>query len=191
MELDTTLEPTLEAIEAIAREIGFECTGRVATGDLHVRPEVRDMCAANKCHRYGHSWSCPPACDSIEAYQEQIGKRRMGIVVQTIGQMEDSFDFETIAESGELHGKRFREFIEKVRSADLACTDGLPPYPLGAGSCTMCNPCTYPDAPCRFPDKMTVSLEAAGFVVTEVCVEAGIPYNHGQNTISFTGGVFV
>ena len=191
MEQDATLESTLEAIENIAREIGFECTGRVATEALSVRPEVRDMCAANRCHRYGHSWSCPPACDPIESYQEHIQKRRMGIVVQTVGHMEDSFDFETIEESGLLHDKRYRKFAEAVRNAGLECTDGLQPYFLGAGSCCMCNPCTYPDAPCRFPDKMTVSLEAAGFVVTEVCIAAGIPYNHGQNTISFTGSVFV
>ena len=191
MEPDAALESTLEAIEALAREIGFECTGRVTTSDLHVRPEVRDMCAANRCHRYGHSWSCPPACDPIDVYQERMQDYRMGVVVQTIGQMEDSFDFETIEEAGKTHDKRFRELAGKVRAAGLECSGGHPPFLLGAGSCCMCNPCTYPDAPCRFPDKMTVSLEAAGFVVTEVCVAAGIPYNHGQNTISFTGGVFV
>ena len=191
MEPDPALESTLEAIEEIAREIGFECTGRVATDELHVRPEVRDMCAANRCHRYGHSWSCPPACDPIEAYQEHIRKRRMGVIVQTVGQMEDSFDFETIEETGKEHDRRFRKFAEMVRAAGLACTDGLPPFLLGAGSCCMCKECTYPDEPCRMPDKMTISLEAAGFVVTEVCLAAGIPYNHGKNTISFSGGVFV
>ena len=128
MEHDAALESTLEAIEAIAREIGFECTGRVATSDLHVRPEVRDMCAANRCMRYGHSWSCPPACEPIEVYQEQIGKRRMGIVVQTIGQMEDSFDFETIEESGKTHDKRFRKFVENGGSTPVGSVISRAPY---------------------------------------------------------------
>ena len=60
---------------------------------------------------------------------------------------------------------------------------------LSAGTCTLCKECTYPDAPCRFPDKRLVSMEAAGLVVSEVCTQAGIDYNHGPQTIAYSGCV--
>ena len=32
--------------------------------------EVRGMCEANRCGRYGTSWSCPPGCGDWEALRE-------------------------------------------------------------------------------------------------------------------------
>ena len=93
----------------------------------------------------------------------------------------ETYDFETVEESAHTHDKRFRMLVEQLREKGTAF------LPLGAGPCMLCAKCTYPDAPCRLPDKMVVSMEASGLVVNDVCTMAGIPYNHGTNTISFTG----
>ena len=58
---------------------------------------------------------------------------------------------------------------------------------LGAGCCTLCKKCTYPDEPCRFPDKQISSMEAYGLVVLEVCKANNLPYYYGKCTISYTG----
>ena len=62
---------------------------------------------------------------------------------------------------------------------------------LSSGTCTLCKPCAYPDEPCRFPDRAMVSMEAAGLVVSDVCTQAGIPYNHGKQTIAYSSCVLI
>ena len=56
----------------------------------------------------------------------------------------------------------------------------------GAGCCTVCKECTYPDAPCRFPEQKMSSMEALGMLVVEVCKANGLPYFYGENTIAYT-----
>ena len=55
---------------------------------------------------------------------------------------------------------------------------------MGAGACTRCEACTYPHAPCRFPELVHPSMEACGLLVSEVCTKNDMDYNHGQNTIT-------
>ena len=57
---------------------------------------------------------------------------------------------------------------------------------LGAGCCTQCGECTYPHAPCRFPEKMISSMEAFGILVLEVCQANGLPYYYGSDKIAYT-----
>ena len=57
---------------------------------------------------------------------------------------------------------------------------------MGAGTCRRCKSCTYPDAPCRFPEDSYSSMEAYGLWVSKVCELSGIPYNYGPNTIAYT-----
>jgi predicted metal-binding protein len=58
--------------------------------------------------------------------------------------------------------------------------------PLGAGACSLCATCTYPNEPCSFPERMITSMEASGLLVSDVCAANGLAYNHGKNTIAFT-----
>ena len=58
--------------------------------------------------------------------------------------------------------------------------------PIGAGCCTKCKVCTYPDAPCRFPDQAFSSMEAYGMLVTQVCKANGLEYYYGPCTIAYT-----
>lgn len=163
----------------------FDAAGECGAAQLKTRPEVRVMCAADRCNTYGQNWACPPACGEIEDFQQQISARATCFVVQSFGPIEDSFDFETMVEEEKLQKKRFEKLNDLVKEQ----------YPdalmLSAGTCQICKTCTCPDEPCRFPDRRLTSMEAAGLVVSEVCTLAGVPYNHGPNTISYTGCVVI
>ena len=108
-------------------------------------------------------------------------KYRCGFLVQTVGQMEDSFDIETMMETAANHKKNFDALWDELKKE----------YPglmaMGTGGCNRCAKCTYPDAPCRFPDKLCASMEGCGLVVNEVCTANGLKYNHGKDTICYTG----
>ncbi len=164
----------------LAEECGMSHAGIFPVERLKLRSEVRDMCADNKCGRYNTCWSCPPACGSLAELQEAIRRFSWGLLVQVTGQMEDDFDVETIEASEKQMQKAFLTLCDRLIDAGEDC------YPMGAGTCTRCKTCTYPDAPCRFPDRMFPSMEACGLWVSEVCETAGIPYYYGKGTITYS-----
>lgn len=171
---------TVLQIQEKAKELGFDEVAFVDPQCLVFRPEVRDMCAVDRCHKYGKSWDCPPACGTLEELGERASGYQYGLVVQTWGALEDDFDVDTMDALSALQKKRFAQFAEFLRdNTEL-------PMPMGSGSCILCEQCTYPDAPCRFPDKVTPSMEACGLLVTQVCEQANIPYYHGKQTLAFT-----
>ena len=174
-----------ERIEQIARECGFECFGWAPASKLKTRQEVRDMCAAGRCQIYGHSWACPPACGDIEYFQNRINEYSDCLIVQSVGELEDEFDFETMIETEATHKERFVAFANAVREV---APDA---FFLAAGTCTICKKCTYPDEPCRFPERQLSSMEAAGLVVSDACKEADIPYNHGKGTLAYSSAVLL
>ena len=163
-----------------ALDAGFSQAGELNVSALVFMPEVRDMCSADRCRQYGKNWRCPPGCGSIEEAAERAAQYSYGIIVQTIGRMDDDFDYETIQATSQKHKADFAVLMEtlKARYGDI--------LPMGAGTCTLCDACTYPDAPCRFPDKSISSMEAYGLWVSKVCELSDIPYNNGKQTITYT-----
>ena len=70
----------------------------------------------------------------------------------------------------------------KERYPDALC--------LGAGGCRVCKRCAHPE-PCRFPEKALSSMEGYGLFVTQVCRDAGVPYHHGEKTITYTACILI
>lgn len=170
----------IEELEKMGMECGFSHVGALDCSTIELRPEVRETCEKNTCHRYGKCWSCPPGCGSLEDCAAVVHSYQRGIIVQTVGELEDELDGETMMETEALHKEHFlamekelREIYPKMR-------------PLGAGSCTKCKVCTYPDAPCRFPDQSFASMEAFGMLVTQVCSANHMQYYYGPCTIAYT-----
>jgi len=60
---------------------------------------------------------------------------------------------------------------------------------LSNEGCDLCKKCTYPDAPCRFPDRVHGSLEGYGIFVDQLARKAGINYINGKDTVTYFGGM--
>ncbi len=164
----------------LSEEIGFSHAGLFNPAELRALPEVRDMCASNRCRRYGHSWSCPPACGSLEETEKRMHRYTRGILVQTTAELEDDFDVDHMTSAERRHKANFLTLARQMR---LLMPDCLP---LSAGTCTLCRSCSYPDRPCRFPEKMLSSMEAYGLLVSEVCTMAGLKYYYGPKTLTYS-----
>ncbi len=169
------------ALAALAQASGFTAWSPLDTATIELKPEVRDMCAVNSCGMYGKRWSCPPGCGSLEDCRRNLADFPRGILVQTVGEIEDGFDFEAMMEAEAQHKDHFAAMHAALRNA------GLDVLALGAGCCTACPQCTYPDAPCRFPEKAVSSMEAYGMLVMEVCKANGLQYYYGSDKIAYTG----
>ena len=171
---------TYAQLSAVAARIGFEHFGPLAPATIELKQEVRERCASGKSAMYGKRWSCPPGCGSLEECRELLTGYTQGILVQSVGELEDSFDIETMMETEATHKERFyamRRIILELGAEGMAA---------GAGCCTICKECTYPDAPCRFPEQKMSSMEALGMLVLEVCKANGLSYFYGENTIAYT-----
>ena len=173
----------MQRVLELARELGFTTAAPLNMAALTIRSEVRDMCAWDRCRSYGKNWSCPPACGTLEVCAQRISAYSRGILVQTTGEMEDDFDAQSIGDTYLRHKTAFEALARQTRALYPGC------LPLTAGACMLCRKCTYPDRPCRFPGKRLSSMEAFGLLVSDVCVQSGVKYNHGPKTITYTSCV--
>ena len=97
--------------------------------------------------------------------------------------LEDSFDYEGMAAGGE-------KFKQVCLAVDQKVRHHLNDYLLLANEgCDRCEKCTYPDAPCRFPELTHGSLEGYGIFVSELAGQAGIHYLNGANTVTYFAGI--
>ena len=169
----------MNRLEALAEEAGFSHIAPLDVSTIELKDEVRAMCNTNSCGAYGHNWSCPPACGELDELRQRVGRYSRGILVQTVGELEDSMDGEGMMEAEAAHKEHFAAMHERL----------LEQWPnllaLGAGTCRRCAKCTYPDAPCRFPEKRVSSMEAYGMLVLEVCKANGLTYYYGPNAIAY------
>jgi predicted metal-binding protein len=170
-----------DSLKTIALNAGFSQVGVLNTASVRLCEEVRKMCAVNKCGAYETNWACPPACGTLDECAARIKAYPYGLILQTTGRLEDSFDYEGIERLQREHGEHMTAFAQKIRTLMPGA------MLLGAGTCRLCPACTYPDAPCRFPGEMRSSMEAYGMVVNEVCRDSGIPYYYGPGTLTFVG----
>ncbi|MDL2238246.1 DUF2284 domain-containing protein [Christensenellaceae bacterium OttesenSCG-928-K19] len=143
--------------------------------------ELREMCAMNSCGNYDTNWGCPPGCGEMDALAGQISSFQDGAVYQLISGLEDSFDFEGMQKAG----KDFAKITLAIKEALGGTGEAFMVF--GAGGCSNCETCTYPDKPCRFPDKKNISVEACGIHVSELCGNVDLKYINGPNTVTNTG----
>lgn len=171
---------TYEELSVLAKAAGFTAWAPLDVGTIELKDQVRDMCAVNTCGQYGKRWSCPPGCGTLEECAQRLRQCSHGILVQTTGDIEDGFDFEAIMEIEQDHKAHFADMYAALQRAEAKT------LAIGAGCCTQCAKCTYPDEPCRFPEKMISSMEAYGMLVLEVCKANGLQYYYGPETMTYT-----
>ncbi len=170
-----------DALIKTAIDCGFTNAGPLDVSTLEFLPEVRDMCASDRCQSYNKSWACPPACGTLEEMREKVKKYNKGLLVQTVGQLEDNMDWETMQKIAKDQAENFDRLFNVLKEAYPNL------FPMGTGTCTRCSPCTYIEGkPCRFPDRLVYSMEACGLFVSKVCTDNGLKYNYGPNTVAYT-----
>ena len=169
----------------LSLEAGFSQAAPLDMSSLVFRPEVREMCAAGRCKSYGRTWSCPPAVGSLERITERAARYSRGVIVQTTAPTDGDFDMAGFHRAMLLHHRQFDRLVRQLRN-------GFPDLlPMAAGACTRCSVCTYPDRPCRYPDRLFPSMEAYGLLVSDVCLRSGLQYNYGPRTITYTACILL
>jgi predicted metal-binding protein len=157
--------------------------GEVNLNDVDFTEEVRGYCVQNICKQYGTTWACPPAVGTVDECRERAHKYNKMLVFSGKYGIESSFDFEGMINA-------LKAFKTLVNTFDDALRSKTSDYLLlGNEGCGNCKSCTYPDNPCRFPDKIHHSIEGYGVYVIKLAKQAGIAYNNGENTITYFGAL--
>ncbi len=161
--------------------IGITSFGYIKTADIPFSAEVRSFCDGSTgkgCGNFEKSWACPPAVGTFEECRAELLGYERGLVFAAVYTLEDEFDFEAM-KRGHADFKRITDALyEKLERPFII---------LSNEGCRRCDACTYPDAPCRFPDMLFPSLEGYCVLVGQLAKAAGMKYNNGKNTVTFFG----
>jgi len=170
--------------DLIKDALGFNATHAsiVEVAEITFNEDLRKLCEQNSCGSYNKNWMCPPAVGPIGDLKERVLGFKKGLLIQTVHLTEDSFDWEGMLEGGVNHTKIFRKILELMENNPKL----IEILPLNAGPCNYCTKCAYlVGEVCPFPDKAVSSVEANGIDVMALVKACGIPYNNGENTVSY------
>lgn len=181
MERNADFKSLVEA----ALDLGAYKAAVIPVADVQFDRAFRAMCESNACGNYNMCWMCPPHVGDID----ELTRRARGfdwiLVYQTVGQLEDSYDFEGMMEAAQTHNLLSRELAK--------CFEALPfsrKLHLNAGGCHVCPVCAKRTGePCRHPDLAMPSLEVYGINVSELAKASGMQYINGQNTVTYFGAL--
>ena len=151
----------------------------IATSELPFSPMVRKACEENRCGRYGTCWTCPPGVGEQEVLEQRIKGFKNAAVFTCKYDLEDSFDFEGMAEGASETQGVLREIVDELRN------EGRKVLALGCEGCHICTKCNYPGTACRFPERAIPSVEACGISVVDLAKNTGIAYNNGPDTVTY------
>lgn len=175
----------IEELIREALEEGFTYAVEIRRDSVELLEEVRQMCEKNTCRIYGKNWACPPACGTLEECARRLQEYPAGILLQTVGEIEDWMDFEGMMEVEKHHKETFERYVDRLRQQKAEV------LPIGTGGCRICQECTYPHQPCRFPQRCFTSMEAYGMEVNRICKKNGLAYNYGPGKIAYTACCFL
>lgn len=145
-------------------------------------PVFRKICEGNACGKFNRCHMCPPDIGNIEELIQEVQKYPHAVLYQTIGTLEDSFDFEGMMEAGKRHNlcsQAIRQKLEAILPEHLHLT---------GGGCHLCERCAKLDAlPCRHPEEALTSLEGYGIDVYRTSQATNLKYINGTNTVTYFG----
>ena len=170
-----------KAIAEKRQELGIHQFGFMTTDKLSIHQGVRELCEMNSCGRYGKCWTCPPGVGTVEECRERMMKYENVFVFTTKHDIEDSYDFEGMMDAKEIHEKISRKVVDYF--CEIYPHDKL--ILSGDGGCSRCEKCTYPDAPCRFPEEVFPTVESYGVEVYKIAQSVNINYINGENTVTY------
>ena len=172
----------VETIIKLALDSGGKAAQYLPGHAVVTDPVFRKICEGNACGKFGRCYMCPPFIGPIEALMEKVKQYPHAVLYQTVGTLEDSFDYEGMVEAGYHHNQcsqRLREKLEGLLPGHLHLT---------GGGCHLCERCAKLDElPCRHPEVALTSLEGYGIDVYRTSRATDLKYINGENTDTYFG----
>lgn len=160
-----------------ALSLGFSNAAAMDTKDLTFVPGFRPLCQENLCGKYGVNYACPPDCGTVDEMKRRLQSWPRAIVLQTMWDIDDPLDEAQTKPAKNTHNQWTRQFISHLQQPGLM---------VGAGGCSLCNPCALVDGlPCRFPDQRYSCMSAYCVFVQEMAEHCAMEYDCGPGVVAF------
>lgn len=140
---------------------------------------VRYICKT-ECPMYGKSWACPPGVGTVDECRGRCLSYEGCLLFTTVTEVNDAADMEETLATRAPHEEISRAVTKLFKDS------GLETMTLSAQACCVCEHCAYPDAPCRFPEKMFPCVESHGILTTALAENHGIEFLQGNIVTWFT-----
>lgn len=172
----------IEKILQTALSCGAAGAAYLSADAIITDPVYRRICEGNACGKFNRCYMCPPDIGPVDELMDRVKQYPHAVLYQSIGTIEDSFDFEGMMEVGHAHcmlSQRIREQLETMLPEHLHLT---------GGGCHLCQRCAKLDAePCRYPAEALSSLEGYGIDVYRTSKATSLKYINGENTVTYFG----
>lgn len=155
----------------------------IDTKDLVFSERIRHICRT-ECPMYGKSWACPPAVGEVDECQKRCLSFDTALLISTIAEVSDIANIDETLATRAPHEAITRKAHAMVREQAQRT------MALSTEACAHCEKCTYPDAPCRFPEKMYPCVESHGIIVTDLAEKYGIQFLAGGNLVTWFSLIF-
>lgn len=173
----------MENLVCAALEAGAAKAALIGAEQIVCDRAFREICENNQCGCYGKCWVCPPDIGQIGDLIAQVKTYPRGLLYQTIGILEDSFDVEGMFAAGANHAKvssRLHKGLSELLQA--------PFLHLGCGGCHLCETCAKKTGePCRNPEYALPAMEGYGIDVYNTTKNTPLNYINGTNTVTYFG----
>lgn len=124
---------------------------------------------------YNKSWACPPAVGTVDECRARCLRYPGVLVISTIAEVSD---ISNIDETLALRAPH-EEITHQVEALVRAWCGGET-MALSTESCAVCEKCAWPDAPCRFPEKMYPCVESYGILATALADRLDMSFFNGN-----------
>ena len=167
-----------EKLEAQLSELPLYQYAFIKTEDLVFSDRIRWICE-HECPMYNTTWACPPAVGSVEECRARCMAFENGLLIATITEVSDIANINETLATRAPHEEITRQVLALVKEqAQEAMV-------LSTEACAVCEKCAWPDAPCRFREKMFPCVESHGIVVTDLAEKSGIDFYAEGNLVTW------
>ena len=151
--------------------------------ELVFTERVRMICE-KECPRYNTTWACPPAVGSVEECKKRCVSYPEVLMLSSVAEVSDIENMEETMATRQQHENLTYEIAQRIKE------QGNEVLVLSTESCAQCEQCTYPNAPCRKPQRMFPCVESHGILVTEICEKCGMEFFNG-NIVTWFSLIFI
>ena len=155
----------------------------ITTDELQFAERVRYICE-HECPMYNTTWACPPAVGTVAECRQRVMAFEEGLMIATITEVSDIANIEETLSTRASHEAITREISQLIASRAAHTLT------LSTEACAHCAKCSYPDAPCRHPDRMFPCVESHGILVTDLAERHDIDFLAGNNLVTWFSLIF-
>ena len=169
----------IEKLEAQLAELPLYFYGCIDPKTLEFSDRIRYICAS-ECPMCNKTWACPPAVGEVAECKNRCLQYENCLMVGTITEVSDIADIEEALATRPAH----EEITNQVR--EMFRAQGVEPYILSTEACSVCDRCAWLDGEsCRFPEKMHPCVESHGINLIPTLEENGLPFQYGDNIVTW------